>query len=195
MEENAYLDAARLAIYDLPPDWRMVLDERMGISGPEPSGKALFYRNELLPVRVVNDRGEDVLQSVLEQDAMAAPVGHLDPRFIGRLQDEHILALEFPQPLDSNIGTPLLVIDGWVEYPYSQTNFAAWQAGAAYRAPSLEARGADGGWTLLHEQFGYPAGMPRQMSLPLPPLPPGTRELRLSTHQEIYLYRVVVAVA
>ena len=42
MEENAYLDAARLAIYDLPPGWQMVLDERMGIAGPEPTGEALF---------------------------------------------------------------------------------------------------------------------------------------------------------
>jgi hypothetical protein len=33
------------------------------------------------------------------------------------------------------------------------------------------------------------------MALPLPPLPPGTRELRLSTNQEVYWDRVVVAVA
>ena len=26
MEENAYIDAARLAVYDLPPGWQMVLD-------------------------------------------------------------------------------------------------------------------------------------------------------------------------
>jgi len=37
--------------------------------------------------------------------------------------------------------------------------------------------------------------MPRQMALPLPSLPPGTRELRLSTNQEVYWDRVVVAVA
>jgi len=194
MEENAYLDAARLAVYDLPPDWRMVLDERMGISGPEPSGKALFYRRELLPVGVVNDRGEDVLQSVLERDAVAAPVGRLDPRFIGRLQDEHVLTLEFPQPLDSNSGTPLLVIDGWVEYAYSQTNFAAWQAGAAFEAPTLEAF-VGGEWQMVMEQFGYPAGMPRRMSLPLANLPQGTSSLRLRTNMQIYWDRIAIAYA
>ena len=49
MEENAYLDAVRLAVYDLPPGWNMVMDERMGISEPLPTGSALFYRHELSP--------------------------------------------------------------------------------------------------------------------------------------------------
>jgi hypothetical protein len=71
--------------------------------------------------------------------------------------------------------------------------FAAWQAGAEYRAPSLEALGRTGRWTLIAEQFGYPAGMPRRMVLPLPRLPDGTRSLRLSTNQEIYWDRVAVA--
>ena len=89
MEENAYIDSAHLAIYDLPPDWHMVMDERMGISGPEPTGDALFYRRELLPQAAVNDRGDDVLDLVLTSDGVAAPVGELDRRFIGRLNAEH----------------------------------------------------------------------------------------------------------
>ena len=46
MEEACYLDAARLVAYDLPPGWQLVLDERMGIAGPEPTGRA-----RLLPPR------------------------------------------------------------------------------------------------------------------------------------------------
>jgi len=45
-------------------------------------------------------------------------------------------------------------LDGWIEYPYAQTLFAAWQAGAAYRAPTIDARGADGRWRLLRREFG-----------------------------------------
>ena len=89
----------------------------------------------------------------------------------------------------------MLVADGWVEYPYSQTMFAAWQAGAAYEAPTLEARGADGQWHTLLEQFGYPAGMPRRMSVPLDGLPDGAREIRLRTNQEIYWDRLAVVYA
>jgi len=194
MEENAYLDAARLAIYDLPPDWRMVLDERMGISGPEPSGETYFYRREVLPQHAVNDRGENVSETILENDGVAAPVGDLDRRFIGRLQAEHSLTLSFAQAFDTENGTPLLVIDGWVEYPYSQTNFAAWQAGAGYEVPTLEAF-AGNEWHTVIEQFGYPAGMPRRMSFPLDELPSGTSKLRLRTNMQIYWDRISVVFA
>jgi len=195
MEEITYLDAARLVAYDLPPGWLMTIDERMAILGPQPTGAPIFARRAVAPVRAVNDRGEDVVDKILSTDLRAAPVGDLDLRFIGRLESEHQLTLVFDEDLDRLGDNLVLVADGWVEYPYSQTNFAAWQANADYRAPSLEARGSDGSWSLLFEQFGYPAGMPRQMALPLPPLPPGTRELRLSTNQEVYWDRVVVAVA
>jgi len=194
MEENAYLDAARLAIYDLPAGWQMVLDERMGILGPEPTGEARFYQQEQLPVSAVNDRGEQVLDSITSADGRAAPVGELDMRFIGRLQNEHSLTLEFAQPLNQHEGSPMLVIDGWVEYPYSQTIFAAWQADAAYEAPTLEAF-SNGKWHLIHEQFGYPAGMPRRMSVPLTDLPEGTTGLRLRSNMMVYWDRVAVAYA
>jgi hypothetical protein len=82
-----------------------------------------------------------------------------------------------------------------VEYPYSQTNFAAWQAGADYRAPTIEVRKPDGQWMVVLEQFGYPAGMPRQMAVPLSPLPKGVTQIRVSTNQEIYWDRLAVVFA
>jgi hypothetical protein len=195
MEEAAYLDAVRLVLYELPPGWQMVLDERLSVLGPEPTGEPRFFRNEMLPDRAFNTRGEDVTARLAHADLQAAPVGPLDTRFIGRLAGEHNLTLEFPRPLDTSAGQPLLVIDGWVEYPYSQTMFAAWQAGADYQAPSLDARGEDGRWQPVLQQFGYPAGMPRRMSVPLENLPAGTRHLRLRTNQEIYWDRIAVAYA
>jgi len=195
MEEVCYLDAARLVVYDLPPGWRMTLDERMAIAGPEPTGEPRFYRDELLPVQAVDGRGEDVTARLVEADLRAAPVGALDHRFLGRLAADQVITLTFPEPLDASAGEPILIADGWIEYPYSQTMFAAWQAGADYRAPTLEARGADGRWRPVLEQFGYPAGMPRQMSVPLGDLPAGTTQLRLSTNQEIYWDRLAVAYA
>ena len=195
MEEVAYLDAARLIAYDLPPGWQMVLDERMGISGPEPTGKPYFYRQERLPDQVLNDRGDNVTDLLLHADGSAAPVGERDHRFIGRLQSEHILILNFSEPIDQSSGSPLLIADGWVEYPYSQTMFAAWQAGASLYAPTLEARGSDGTWHTVLAEFGYPAGMPRRMSIALPELPAGTTQLRLRTNMEIYWDRLAIGFA
>jgi Flp pilus assembly protein TadD len=195
MEEVTYLDAIRLKAYDLPPGWSMTLDERMGTSGPVPTGLPYFYRNILIPLQAINDRNEDVTALVSKRDLQAAPPGKLDRRFIGRLEQDHILTITFPRALDSFPGQAILLADGWVEYPYSQTNFAAWQAGADYRAPTIEVRQPDGQWLVVLEQFGYPAGMPRQMSVPLPPLPKGVREIRISTNQEIYWDRLAVAFA
>ena len=91
-----------------------------------------------------------------EADQQAAPVGALDARFLGKLAGEHVLTLEFAEPLSGTGGMPLLVADGWVEFPYSQTAFAAWQAGRAFAAPTLEARDAQGQWQVVLEKFGYP---------------------------------------
>lgn len=194
MEEACFLDAIRLTAYDLPPGWRMVLDERMSIMGPEPSGEPRFYRTEMPPVRATNASG-DVTSAVTDADHKAVPVGALDSRFIGRLQREHTLEMVFPKPLDTHVGEPMFVIDGWVEYPYSQTMYAAWQAGAEYHAASLDFLDKDGEWHTLLEQFGYPAGMPRRMSVPLVGLPAGVTRLRLRTNQEIYWDRIAVAYA
>lgn len=192
MEEAAYFDTVRLVAYDLPRGWSIVPDDRMGILGPAPTGDPLFYRKGLQPVEAVNQLGEIVTATVLEADKVAAPVGSLDGRFIGLLEDEHVLTLRFDQPLNEFGNDLALVADGWIEYPYSQTSFAAWQAGAAFEAPTLQARGGDGVWRVMLEQWGYPAGMPRRMALPLPPLPAGTTDLRLRTNQEIYWDRIEV---
>nr|VFJ48039.1 MAG: Repeat domain-containing protein [Candidatus Kentron sp. DK] len=203
MEEVAYIDALGLVAYDVPPGWRIALDERMNVEGPAPTGAALFYRRELLPRKVVNDRGETVTDTVLRVDGQAAPVGEWDRRFIGRLAGEHVLTLDFGRDITGQEaadrhggaagGEPVLVMDGWVEYPYSQTMFAAWQAGASWEAPTVEALGKDGNWQPVLNRFGYPAGMPRRMSVPLAGLPPGASRLRLRTNQEIYWDRIAVA--
>ncbi len=166
MEEVAYVDSVRLVAYDLPPGWSMVLDERKAISAPEATGDPRFYREELLPVRAVDDTGQDVTRAVTAADGVAAPPGRVDPRFIGRT-DSHTVTLRFDRALDGPRGAAMLVADGWIEYPYAQTLFAAWQAGAEYLAPTVEALGADGEWRVLRREFGYPAGMARRMSLPL----------------------------
>jgi len=208
MEEACWIDGARLLAYDLPAGWSMAVDERMGINGPQPTGAPIFWRTEHLPKAVMNRHGgkaasdraqggvdatrtQTALEAVTRADRVALDPGPIDHRLIGRLTADHSFELEFGLDLAS-LKDAWLVMDGWVEYPYCQTMFAAWQAGAAFRAPSLEARGADGAWVMVAEQFGYPAGMPRRAMLPLPELPAGTTALRLSTNHQIYWDRMAV---
>ena len=144
----------------------------------------------------VSDRGQDVTGLVRESDLQAAPPGSRDRRFVGRTE-EHVVTLTFDLPLDQLPGDPVLVMNGWIEYPYSQTMFAAWQARASYEPATIEARGADGRWLLLLDRFGYIAGMPGEASVPLPRdrLPAGATELRIRTNMEIYWDRLAVVCA
>ncbi|MFM7133776.1 MAG: CRTAC1 family protein, partial [Planctomycetota bacterium] len=178
MEEACYLDAVRLRAVDLPEGWDIAPDERPAIGVAAPTGEIVAWRQEWIA------QANAALAAV---DLVAVDPGAHDPRFIGRLAGEHALEVEFGTAIDA-IADPWLVIDGWVEYPYCQTMFAAWQAGAKYRAPSLEARAADGTWTTLVEEWGYPAGMPRRMALPVPRerLPAGATALRMRTNMEVY---------
>ena len=184
MEENTYLDHAELAVYDLPAGWSMVLDERLAAGGAPATGRPIFYRRSASPVRVTTADGLDVTELATKADRSAPPPGPLDPRFIGLLAADQVLTLTFDERLDTE--GAVLVAHGWIEYPYSQTSFAAAQAGVRYRPPTLEARGDDGVWRVVAAEFGYPAGMPRQMALPLPALPAGARALRLKSNMEIY---------
>ena len=189
------MDAVRLVAYDLPPTWHMSLDERFAAHEPLPTGQPVVYRKRLVPVHAVNDRNEDVTELVKTADLKAAPPGQRDHRFLGRT-DPHTVTLTWEQPLDAASGQLVLLFHGWVEYPYSQTMFAAWQAAHQYEAPTIEARGADGTWHLLLDRFGYMAGMPREASVPLPrELPRGTRQLRIRTNMEIYWDRFAVVQA
>jgi hypothetical protein len=194
MEEVTYLDAVSLVAYDLPPGWRLALDERKAVNGPAPTGSPIFYREERQPVEARGLNGTDVTARLRHADLSAVGPDRLRSRFIG-LAEPFTLEMTFGQALDRGPGRPVLLVDGWVEYPYAQTMFAAWQAGAVYEAPTIEARDGHGGWHVIAREFGYPAGMPRQMAFPLPPLPAGTTALRLRTSQEIYWDRVAVVYA
>ncbi len=192
MEEACYLDHAALEQVDLPPGWHVTVDDRMAVLGLAPTGKLVFHRAPRMPATAVDQAGRDVRAALLEVDSKAAPAAPLDPRFIGRTE-EHVLTLTFDAAIEKGPGPVWLLADGWIEYPYAQTLFSSWQAGAEYRAPTIEARGADGRWQTVHEQYGYPAGMPRRSAVPLPGLPSGTRMLRIRTTQEIYWDRLAIA--
>ncbi|MCH2142109.1 MAG: FG-GAP-like repeat-containing protein [Phycisphaerales bacterium] len=185
MQETCYLDAVLLETIDCPPGWQVVPDERMGTGEPMPSSELLFYRHQQVPDEVLL-HGVAVTEQAAVADGVALDPGHRDVRFLGRLLEPLNMELRFDE-MRSGSGEPMLLIDGWVEYPYSQTMFAAWQAGRTYRPISIDAQGSDGDWVRLHTEIGYPAGMPRRSVFPLHGLPDGCRAIRLSTDLELYV--------
>jgi len=180
MEESAYLDEMQVQVIDVPEEWSVILDERMQISDPIVTGETLFYQSIINPLVVTDNDNNDVTELALTTDKRAIEINNQDHRFLG-IVDEQIITLEFEETL---IGEYQLVMNGWVEYGYSQTMFAAWQAGMVAQAPTLEYF-SDGEWKILLSEFGYPAGMPREASVPIS-LPEETQYLRIRTNMEIY---------
>ena len=111
--------------------------------------------------------------------------------------EEHGIILDFGDRL-SRFGPSdrlVLCLAGWVEYPYSQTNYAAATAGVALKPPAIERRRDDGTWETIEPHAGYPAGMPRLMTLDLTGKLTGPHcILRIKTNMECYYDQAFIAV-
>lgn len=89
-------------------------------------------------------------------------------------------------PAASPGSRPYLILYGYVEYAYSTSNFAAWQANATFRAPTVLVE-REGQWVVLRDQWGFPGGTPRYLAFDLRgALRPGDRRLRVETNMDIH---------
>ncbi|NOZ07355.1 MAG: hypothetical protein GXO91_00575 [FCB group bacterium] len=129
----------------------------------------------------------------IDRDYAAPP---LDPRFVGFAKD-HWVELDFGDKLKS-IGKQdqlVLYLYGWVEYTYSHVNFAAYQAGITLQPPSIEMPDGHGGWQVVVQEAGFPAGLPRMMTLDISRLPlEKSGKLRIRTNMEIYWDQIFAGV-
>jgi hypothetical protein len=144
-------------------------------------------REKVFPVAARDLAGRDVRALVLEADRRGTGC-EKDPRWPGYAK-EHALELDFGDRRPA--GEVFLFLDGWVEYTYSRFNYAAHQAGVRLEAPSLEVPDGNGGWRTVLRELGYPAGLPRTMTVPLP-AEAGAR-FRLRTNMEVSWDRAFLA--
>lgn len=165
-EEACYLKDVRMSVVDVPAQWKAVVDERMGINDPQPTGEVYFYRDEFPVIDAHCHDGKDQTAAVANLDRIAADVGDLDSRLVGLLENQQSLAFRFGVNA-TGLKRPALKLAGWVEYGYSQTVFSAWQAGRTFEAPTLEVSSDGESWHTIWKQFGYPAGMAREILVPL----------------------------
>jgi hypothetical protein len=71
--------------------------------------------------------------------------------------------------------------------------YAADQAGIKAIAPYVEALGANGKWTRVIDDMGFPAGGPRTMTADLTgKLPAGTQRIRIWTNLQIYWNSILI---
>jgi hypothetical protein len=196
MDEIAYLDHVRLEVVDRPPGVSSTPDERFAPAGPRPTGELLAWKQAIEPVRATDLEGRDTTETLRHWDRRTVDTFRKRVGWIG-YAEEHGVVLDFGDRLERFSPTDPLVLclAGWVEYPYSQTNYAAATAGVALKPPSLERRRDDGTWEAIELHAGYPAGLPRLMTLDLTGKLAGPRcVLRIKTNMECYYDQAFIAV-
>jgi tetratricopeptide (TPR) repeat protein len=194
IEEAVYFDEAKLIAVDHPAGTEVYPNEMMAISIPPVPFELFCFDNTIEPIRAVDDCGADVTEKICLIDRRYAGATEPDPRFIGFAKD-HFVELDFGDRLQaiSPQSRLVLFLYGWVEYPYSATNYAASQAGLRCRAPSFHVF-RDGKWVELFNEVGYPAGIRHMMTLDVTgKLLPSDNRLRISSNMEIYWDQIFIA--
>ena len=143
MDEVAYLDQLTLDVVDRPPGVSSTPDERFAPEGPRPTGETIAWSDGRS-----SRSGRPTTTAATSTDALRAwdrrtvdgfrRLRRLDRLRRGARDRSSTSATASPRfgPTDRLV----LCLAGWVEYPYSQTNYAAATAGVALRPPVLERR-------------------------------------------------------
>lgn len=191
MDEVTYLDRLQLLVLDQPPGVRTYPDERF--ADPPPSQDLLAFREEIHPLRATDHRGRDVTGKLCTWDRDTAS-GFAWRAWIG-FAEEHWVELDFGDRL-ARLGPNdpmVLCLAGWTDYPYPESLWAARQAGVELLAPVLERLVPDGRWQAIAE-VGFPAGLPRMMTLDLTGKLGGPRcLLRLRTNMQVHWDQIFIA--
>jgi hypothetical protein len=196
MDEIAYVDHLRLDVIDRPSGVSATPDERFAPDGPWPTGELMAWRTQIEPVRAADLDGRDLTETLRHRDRRTADAFQRRAAWIG-YAEQHGIVLDFGDRLSrfSPRDPLVLCLAGWVEYPYSQTNYAAATAGVALQPPSIERRRDDGTWEVIEPHTGYPAGLPRLMTLDLTGKLAGPGcVLRIRTNMECYYDQAFIAV-
>ncbi len=195
LEEVTYLDQLHLVAYDHPADWELYPDERFTGTEPLPTGKPHAVTKKLFPNAARDRDGNDVRDRVLRIDRVSFEPPK-DKRFVGYAED-HWIELDFGKQLQSlpEGARAIMYLWGWVEYTYSHVNYAAYQAGLSMDIPSVEIPDGSGGWKVAIPGAGFPAGLPRMMTLDITDLPIRDHgKLRLRTNMEVFWDQIFVGV-
>jgi len=189
MEEVNYLDQARLLAIDHPADVDIYPNERFVANPPFPEFKVITANHPHVPAGAWDDAGHNVLPALLTHDHHYV-TGFKLLHFAG-FAEPHGLVLDIGE---WNPAHPLhLLLDGFTEYFTANSMYAASQADISVQPPYLEAQLPDGRWQRVIDDMGFPAGLPRTITVDLTgKLKPGTRKIRIVTNLQIYWDQVLV---
>jgi Flp pilus assembly protein TadD len=187
LEEAVYLDQVRLLAVDHPADLDVYPNEYFASNPPYPEFKVVVSRDAKPPAGAWDEHGHNVLPDLLAH------------RYFGDFVLTQFLGFARPHTLTLDLGEPYrggplwLLLRGEVEYFSANSMYAASQAGIHAIPPYVEALDANGKWTRVLDDMGFPAGGPRTMTADLTgKLPPDTQKIRITTNLQIYWDSILV---
>lgn len=199
----------RLAISGPPPTHELLVVEKpifpakafsAAASGQsaanfEPTREAISQANSAALSRNAATKNADCTENILRVDRLYAYTPPLDKRYIGFCAP-HTLELDFGDRLSNLAPTNrvFLFLHGSIEYPYSQTIFAASQSRVGWEPIRIEQQQADGSWKTIVPDAGAFGGMARMMTVELTGRLAGPRvRLRLTTNMELFYDQLFLA--
>ncbi len=195
LEETVYFDEAKLVAVDHPADTEVWPYEMMPVNCPPPPFELFCTRHKIEAARAIDHEGTDVTDRLASVDRRYAGATRLDSRFLG-FAEPHFVELDFGDRLQTLAPDAKLVmyLFGWVEYGYSSTNFAAYQAGMSLKAPTIQVE-RGGKWIDVLPEAGYPAGLEHVMTLDVTgAIRPGDRKVRIVSNMELYWDRIYLGI-
>jgi len=187
LEETIMFDRAQLLVVDHPPGTEVYPNEKLVGAPPFPEFRIYTARNPRLPVSAVDGKGNDVLRLIARKDRIY-PTGFRLLPFKG-YAERHELILDLG-PLE-DAAKILLLMDAWIDYADSSSNLAASQAGIALEEPCLQVRDRSGRWRTVLPAMGFPAGLPRTMTVDLTGrFLSADHHVRIVTNMRIYWDRI-----
>lgn len=181
--ETHFFDHVSLIAVDHPEDTEIFVDERFVIPGPDLSTRAM---KKPQPVQSVHDeKGNDVTEVISEQDQNYL-VPFTKTRYQGLVEEHHIEIDLGPSASDKPLW---LVLSGWLRPTDSSINLALSQGSIdPPKGLKVEVANGEGGWTTVHDNYGFPAGKLKTILLDMEDIfvDSEDRRIRLHTTSEIY---------
>lgn len=189
MEEVNFIDQVRLIAVDHPALHDVYPDERFLSAPPFASGEPILTAHPHPLAGAWDDAGHNVLDLLRDRDHRYVHDFH-NLNYAG-YANLHTLTLDLGPWTPA---APLrLFLHGFIEYFSASSMYAAWQAGLSPIPPYVEAQLPSGEWKRVLDDMGFPAGLPRTITVDLTgKLPPGTRKIRLVSNLQIYWDQIQV---
>ena len=197
MDEVAYLDHLRLDVVDRPPGVSSTPDERFAPEGPRPTGRCSPGERPSSRFAPTDLEGRDVTETLRHWDRRTVDALS-QARRLDRLRRGTRDHPRFRRPAEPLTGRPTRWCSAWragsntpIRRPITRPPRPA-SLSSPRRSNGC---GDDGSWETIEPHAGYPAGMPRLMTLDLTGKLTGPRcVLRIKTNMECYYDQAFIAV-